>query len=146
MWPGAGMVADRKSIVEKTDLEEEDLGGFPVNSPDCMVLDQSINDTWIGLKYGGLNEKFQKRKPSRRTNGGFINDVHSSWSEMKIDHIRNAIDAQRNVMLQIIERKGGQQHFLLQMQQNQLTNRARGNQMSSVDNLFKKLFFHWFYA
>ena len=58
---------------------------------------------------------------------------------MKIDHIRNAIDAQRNVMFQIIEKKGGQQHFLLQMQQNQLTNRARGNQMSSVDNLFKKL-------
>ena len=29
MWPGAGMVADRKSIVEKTDLEEEDLGVSP---------------------------------------------------------------------------------------------------------------------
>ena len=28
VWPGAGMVADRKSIVEKTDLEEEDLGGM----------------------------------------------------------------------------------------------------------------------
>ena len=112
MWPGAGMVADRKSIVEKTDLAEEDLGGFPVNSSDCMVLDQSINNTWKNLKYGGLNEKFQKRKPSRRTNGGFINDVHSSWSEMKIDHIRNAIDAQRNVMLQIIEKKGGPTTFL----------------------------------
>ena len=106
------MVGDRKSIVEETDLGEEDLGGFPVNSPDCMVLDQSINNTWKNLKYGGLNEKFQKRKPSRRTNGGFINDVHSSWSEMKIDHIQNAIDAQRNVMFQIIEKKGGPTTFL----------------------------------
>ena len=26
---------------------------------------------------------------------------------MKIDHIRNTIDAQRNVMLQIIKKKGG---------------------------------------
>ena len=34
------MVADRKSIVERTDLEE-DLGVFPVNSRDCIVLDQS---------------------------------------------------------------------------------------------------------
>ena len=106
------MVADRKSIVEKTDLEEEDLEGFLFSSPDCMVLDQSINNTWKNLKYGGLNGNFQKRKPSRRTNGGFINDVHSSWSEMKIDHIRNAIDAQRNVMLQIIEKKGGPTTFL----------------------------------
>ena len=72
------MVADRKDIVEKTDLDLEDLGGFPVNSPDCMVLDQSVNNTWKNLKYGGLNEKFQARKPSRRTNGGFINHVHLS--------------------------------------------------------------------
>ena len=42
------MVADRKSIVERTDLEEEDLEGFPVNSPDCMVLDQSINQSTLG--------------------------------------------------------------------------------------------------
>ena len=55
---------------------------------------------------GGLNAKFQKRKPSRRTNGGFVNDVLSSWEEMKIEHIRNAIDAQRGVMLEIIEKLG----------------------------------------
>ena len=106
------MVADRKSIVEKTDLEEEDLGGFPVNSPDCMVLDQSINNTWKNLKYGDLNEKFQKRKPSRQTDGGFLNDVYSNWDEMKIQHIRSAIDAQRKFMLQIIEKNGGPTTFL----------------------------------
>ena len=105
------MVVDRKSIVEKTDLEE-DLGGLPVNSPDCMVLDQSINNTWKNLNYGGLNENYQKRKPSRQTNGGFINDVYSSWDEMKIQHIRSAIDAQRKVMLQIIEKNGGPTTFL----------------------------------
>ena len=60
----------------------------------------------------GLNEKFQKRKPSRRTNGGFVNDVHSSWDEMKIEHVRNAIDTQRGVMLQMLEKQGGPTTFL----------------------------------
>ena len=65
-------------------------------------MNQSVNHT---LK-GELNEKFQKRAPSRWTNGGFVNDVLSSWEEMKIEHIRNAIDAQRGVMLEIIETGG----------------------------------------
>ena len=61
----------------------------------------------MGNMKGGLNAKFQKRKPSRRKNGGFVNDVRFSWEEMKIKHIRNAIDAQRGVMLEIIEKQGG---------------------------------------
>ena len=107
---------DRTTISDFTDLEQEDQGGFPVNSPDCQVLDQSVNNTWKNLK-GGLNEKFQKRKPSRRTNGGFVNDVYSSWQEMKIEHIRNAIDTQKHVMLEIIEKQGGQLRFSAQMLQ-----------------------------
>ena len=80
------------------------------NSPDCQVL-ESVNHRWKNLK-GGLNAKFQKRKPSRRTNGGFVNDARSSWEEMKIEHIRNAIDAQSGVMLEIIEKQGGPTTFL----------------------------------
>ena len=102
---------DRTNIMDFTDLEQDDQGGFPVNSPDCQVLDQSVNNTWKNLK-GGLNDKFQKRKPSRRTNGGFVNDVLSSWEEMKIEHIRNAIDTQKEVMLEIIEKQGGPTSFL----------------------------------
>ena len=78
----SALVADRKNIVEKIDLDLDYCGGFPVNSPDCMVLDQSVDNTWKNLEYGGFNKKFQARKPSRRTNGGFINNVHSSWNEM----------------------------------------------------------------
>ena len=37
---------DRSLIAEFTGEEEEKLGGFPVNSPDCMVNDQSVNNTW----------------------------------------------------------------------------------------------------
>ena len=69
-----------------------------MNSPNCMVLDQSVNHTWKNLK-GGLNEKFQKRKLSPRTNGGFGNDVLSSWEEMKIEHIQNTIDMMPKVRL-----------------------------------------------
>ena len=46
----------------------------------------------------------KKLKPSRRTNVGLVNDVLSSWDEMKIEDIRNAIDAQRGVMLEIIDK------------------------------------------
>ena len=45
VWPGAGKVKDRTEIVEFTGLELEDEGGFPVNSPDCQVLDQSVKET-----------------------------------------------------------------------------------------------------
>ena len=90
-----------------SDLEQENQGGFPVNSPDCMVLDKSVNHT-----KGGLNEKFQKRKLSSRTNGGFVHDILSSWEEMKIEHIQNAIDIQKEVMLEIIEKQGGPTTFL----------------------------------
>ena len=75
-------------------------------SPDYQVLDQSVNHKWKNLK-GGLNAKFQKWKPiSRRTHGGFVNDVLSGWNEVKIEHIRNTIDAQRSVMLEIIGKQG----------------------------------------
>ena len=33
VWPGAGKTSD------------SDIGGFTVNRPDCMVLDQSVNNT-----------------------------------------------------------------------------------------------------
>ena len=41
-----------------------------------------------------------------------MNDVLSSWAEMKIEHIRNAIDAQKEVMLEIIKKEGGPTSFL----------------------------------
>ena len=40
-----------------------------------------------------------------------MNDVLSSWEEMKIEHIRNAIDAQRGVMLEIIGKQGALLRF-----------------------------------
>ena len=111
MWPGAGKVKDRTSITDYTGLEQDDQGGFSVNSPDCQVLNESVNHTWKNLR-GYLNDKFQKRKPSRQTNGGFVNDVLSSWEDMKIEHIRNAIDTQKQVMLEILEKQGGPTSFL----------------------------------
>ena len=76
VWPGAGYVGDRTLISEFTGEDEEKLGGFAVNSSDCMVNDQSVNNSWKNI-LGGLYDTFNKRKPSRKTNGGFINDIKS---------------------------------------------------------------------
>ena len=54
MWPGAGKVKDRTLIAEFTGEDPEDLGSFPLNSPDCMVQNQSVNNIWKNL-VGSLN-------------------------------------------------------------------------------------------
>ena len=46
VWPGAGVVGDRTMISEFTGELAEKLGGFPVNSPECMVNDQSVYNSW----------------------------------------------------------------------------------------------------
>ena len=43
----------RTLISEFTGEAEEKLGGFPVNSPECMVYDHSVNNSWKNLG-GGL--------------------------------------------------------------------------------------------
>ena len=71
VWSGAGQVKDQTRIADFTG--EDKLGGFsvnPVNSPDCMVQDQSVNNTWNNL-VGGLYIRFDKQKPSRKTMGDF---------------------------------------------------------------------------
>ena len=65
VWSGAGVVGDRGLISEFTGEDAAKLGGFSVNSPDCMVLDESVNNNWKNLA-GDLNDMFQKRKPSRK--------------------------------------------------------------------------------
>ena len=82
-------VGDSTQISEFTGKETSELGGFPVNFPDCMTNNQSVNNTWKNL-VGGLYDTFRKRKPSRRTTGGFINDVNSSFENLSQDKIRNA--------------------------------------------------------
>ena len=71
------MVKDRTRIPEFTDLTQEDQGGFPVNSPDCQVLDQSVI-SHLEKYETGVNDKYQKRKPSQRTIFSFVNEVLSS--------------------------------------------------------------------
>ena len=68
VWSGVGVVGDRDLISEFTGEDADKLGGFPVNSPDCMVLDQSVNNSWKNLA-AGLNDTFQNQKPSQKTKG-----------------------------------------------------------------------------
>ena len=111
VWPGAGIVGDRTLISQFTGEDEEKFGGFPVNSPDCMVNDQSVNNTWKNL-IGGLYDTFNKRKPSRKTNGGFINDINSSFENLSQEKIQNAIDLQPKIMQAIIKANGGHTNYM----------------------------------
>ena len=111
VWPGAGIVGDRTQISKFTGKDASELGGFPVNSPDCMTNDQSVNNSWKNLA-GGLYDTFRKRKPSRKTAGGFINDIKSSFENLSQDKIRNAIDVQPKVMRAIIEANGGHTKYM----------------------------------
>ena len=70
VWPRAGIVGDRVMIPEFTGKDASELDGFPVNSPDCMTNDQSVNNTWKNL-FGRLYDAFRKRK-LRQTTGGFV--------------------------------------------------------------------------
>ena len=58
-----------------------------------MVLDQSVNNSWINSA-SGLNDTFQKRKPSRKTKEGFINDINFSFENLSQEKIQKAIDLQ----------------------------------------------------
>ena len=51
VWPGADQVYDRTRISDFT-REAEKVGEYLVNSPDEMVQDQSVNNTWKYLVRG----------------------------------------------------------------------------------------------
>ena len=54
VWSGAGKVKGRTLIAEFTGEDPEDLGSFPLNSPYCMIQNQSVNNIWKNL-VGSLN-------------------------------------------------------------------------------------------
>ena len=76
-----------------------------------MVNDQNVNNTWKNL-IGWLYDKFNKRKPSRLTNGGFINDIKSSFKDLSQEKIQNAIDLQPKIMEAIIAANGGHTNYM----------------------------------
>ena len=47
--PGSDKVKDRNLIVEYTGEDPDDFEGFLANSLDCMVQDQSVNNSWKNL-------------------------------------------------------------------------------------------------
>ena len=77
-----------------------------MNSPDGMVQDQSVINTWKNL-VGGSYDTFNKRKPSCQTMGGFMNDIQTSFENLTQEKIQNTIDIQPKVMEAIITADGG---------------------------------------
>ena len=82
-----------------------------MNSPDCIVQDQSVNNTWKNLVVG-LYDTFNKRKPSRQTMGGYMNDIQASFENLSQEKIQNAIDIQPKVMEAIIASDGGHTTYM----------------------------------
>ena len=82
-----------------------------MNSSDCIVQYQIVNNTWKNL-VGGLYDTFYKRKPSRQTMSGFYNDINSSSANLSQEKIRNAIDIQPKVMEVIIAANGGHTTYM----------------------------------
>ena len=71
VWSDARYVSDRKLISQFTDEDEAKLSEFTANSTDCKINGQSVN-----------YDTFNRRKPSRKINGGFINDIKSSFGNL----------------------------------------------------------------
>jgi len=65
--------------------------GFPVDYPKFMPLDRTVHHKWKNSKKGGLYYLWNLRKPSRRTTGGFYNDVVKSWTSIPQAVYQNAI-------------------------------------------------------
>ena len=76
-----------------------------------MIVVQSVNNTWKNNP-GGLYDTYQSRKPSRKTIGGFINAIKSTWDELSQESIQNAIDLQPKIMAAIVAANGGQTKYM----------------------------------
>ena len=55
-------------------------------------LDRTIHHKWKNAKNGGLYAIWNSRFPSRRTTGGFFNDVRSSWAAIPQSLFQNEIE------------------------------------------------------
>ena len=93
LYPGAGEVTNSTK------------GGFPVNRPALMPLDQSVHASWKTHE-GGLYDRWNSRRKERRTPGGFINELETSWADLSMNKVRSAIDIQRKIHLSILASKG----------------------------------------
>ena len=76
---------------------DREKGGFPVDYPELMPLDRTIHHKWKNSKKGGLYALWNARKRSRRTTGGFMNDVKRSWDSILQSVYQNAIEGCRKV-------------------------------------------------
>jgi len=81
-------------------------GGFPVDYPELMPLDRSIHHKWKNAKNGGLYSIWNKRKPSRRNAGAFMNDIKKSWSSIPQIVYQNAIEGTRKVIQKCHDNRG----------------------------------------
>ena len=85
---------------------DREVGGFPVDWPKFMPLDRSIHHKWKNVKNGGLYYLWNRRKRSRKTTGGFYNDVVQSWTSIPQEVYQNAIEGTRKLIKECYVNKG----------------------------------------
>ena len=71
-----------------------------------MPLDRTIHYRWKNAKMGGLYAIWNKRKPLRKTTGGFMNDIVTSWESVPQQIYQNAIEGTRKVCNDILSKHG----------------------------------------
>ena len=84
------VLGDRSLISQCAGEDEAKLDGFPDNSPDCMVNDQSVNKSWKNL-LSGLYKFLNQQKRFGKKNGGFINNIKSPFENLSQEKIQNSI-------------------------------------------------------
>ena len=95
-----------------TAINKDTQKGFPLNSPVFQPLDLTVYTPQLGKNLeGGLYDRWKSRPPSKKKNGGFVNDVYKSWTDMPIEHIQNAIDEQYYIVKAVIENEGKRTEF-----------------------------------
>ena len=74
--------------------------------------EQSKCDQFLENLLGGLYDTFKQRKPSMKTNCGFMNGIKSSSENLSQEKIRNAINLQTKIM-KAIAINGGHTNYMI---------------------------------
>ena len=59
-----------------------------------------------------MTPSISENHPGKQNNGGFINDINSSFENLSQEKIQNAIDLQPKIMQAIVAANGGHPNYI----------------------------------
>ena len=84
---------------------DRDVGGFPVDWPLFITLDKTVHHKWKYTRNGGLYAIWNAREPTRKTTGGFYNNVINLWTSIPQNGYHNASKDSGNYTRHVVKRK-----------------------------------------